>query len=63
MSKHTPMDKDAAARIRSAAAKNPDSDTAEDDFDRRAQSAADKNEARDDDDNRRTAGPAAPPSG
>jgi hypothetical protein len=52
MSKHTPMDKDAAARIQSAVAKNPDSDTAEDEFDRRAQSAADRNEARNDDDTR-----------
>ncbi|WP_170223009.1 hypothetical protein [Nonomuraea turkmeniaca] len=50
MSKHTPMDKEAAARIQSAAAKNPDSDTARDEFDRRAQSARDTNEARDHDD-------------
>ncbi|MFS1305191.1 hypothetical protein [Streptosporangium longisporum] len=32
-----------SARIQSAAAKNPDSKTARDGFDRRAQSAADKN--------------------
>jgi hypothetical protein len=50
MSRHTPMDKDAAARIQSAAARNPGSATAEDEFDRRAQSAGDKNEARDDED-------------
>lgn len=49
MSKHTPMDKEASARIQSAAARNPDSDSAQDDFDRRAQSAADKNEDREED--------------
>ncbi|NBE98113.1 hypothetical protein FE391_33635 [Nonomuraea sp. KC401] len=49
MSKHTPMDKEAAARIQSAAAKTLGSDTARDEFDRRAQSAGDKNEARDND--------------
>jgi hypothetical protein len=59
------MSRDAAARIQSAAARNPGSDTARDEFDRRAQSAGDKNEAhdrdddRDDDDDR---GPAAPQS-
>jgi hypothetical protein len=44
MSKHTPMDKDAAARIQSAGARDPGSDTAADEFDRRAQSAADRND-------------------
>lgn len=44
MGKNTPMDKDAAARIQSSAARNPDSDSARDDFDRRAQSAADRND-------------------
>lgn len=43
----SPMDKDDAARIQSAAARNPDSDSRQDDFDRRAQSAADRNEAQD----------------
>ncbi|MFC5751635.1 hypothetical protein [Actinomadura rugatobispora] len=47
----TPMDKDAAARIQSAAAHDPHSDSAQDDFDRRAQSAADRHE---DDDDRGT---------
>jgi hypothetical protein len=37
------MDQDAAARIPSAAAKNPDSDTAQDEFDRRSQSAGHRN--------------------
>jgi hypothetical protein len=49
------MDKDAAARIQSAAAKNPRSDTAQEEFDRRAQSAGDRNEARDGDDGESTA--------
>jgi len=43
------MDKDAAARIQSAAARHPDSDSAQTDFDRRAQSAADKSQDSDDD--------------
>lgn len=55
MSKHTPMDKEAAARIQSAAAKNPGSDTAQEEFDRRAQSAWDRNAVRDDDDGESTA--------
>ena len=42
MSKHTEMDKDAAARIQSAAAHNPESDSARSGFDARAQSAADR---------------------
>ncbi|MEV3927057.1 hypothetical protein [Actinomadura coerulea] len=41
------MDKDAAARIQSAAARNPESDSARDDFDRRAQSAADRSDGDD----------------
>lgn len=44
MGKHTEMDKDAAARIQSAAARDPESSTAESGFDCRAQSAADRNE-------------------
>ncbi|MER5427185.1 hypothetical protein [Streptosporangium roseum] len=44
MGKHTPMDKEAAARIQAAAAKAPDSASRQDDWDRRAQSAADRNE-------------------
>lgn len=50
MSKHRPMDDEAKARIMSAAARDPESDTAQDDFDRRAQSAADRNADEDDDD-------------
>ncbi|WP_157594814.1 hypothetical protein [Streptosporangium amethystogenes] len=38
-----------SARIQAAAAKNPDSKTAQDGFDRRAQSAADKHEHDEDD--------------
>lgn len=38
------MDKEAASRIQSAAAKDPDSDTATSGFDTRAQSAADRHE-------------------
>lgn len=47
MSKHQPMDKDAAARIQSAAVRHPESDTARSQFGQRAQSAADKHEHRD----------------
>ncbi|GAA1018513.1 hypothetical protein Aple_081280 [Acrocarpospora pleiomorpha] len=43
----TPMDKEAAARIQSAADKDRDCASADTAFDRRAQSAADKNEAGD----------------
>jgi len=50
MSKHRPMDKDAAARIQSAAARHPDSASAPSGFDRRAQSSADKNHDQDDND-------------
>jgi hypothetical protein len=49
MSKHRPMDDEAKARIMSAAARVPESDTAQDEFDRRAQSAADKNAGDNDD--------------
>jgi hypothetical protein len=49
MSKHEPMDKDAAARIQSAAARHPGSASAQTDFDRRAQSAADKSQDQDND--------------
>lgn len=45
MSKGSSMDKDAAARIQSKAAREPDTDSARDGFDRRAQSAADRNES------------------
>ncbi|MCK9868866.1 hypothetical protein AB0M72_17155 [Nocardiopsis dassonvillei] len=45
MGKHTELDKDAAARIQSAGARNPDSDTAASGFDSRAQSAANRHEA------------------
>ncbi|GLY83345.1 hypothetical protein Airi02_012750 [Actinoallomurus iriomotensis] len=48
MTKQTPMDKEAAARIQSAAARNPESDSKTSDFDRRAQSSADKHEDEDD---------------
>ncbi|MCK9871386.1 hypothetical protein MRI28_17370 [Nocardiopsis dassonvillei] len=44
MGKHTEMDKDAAARIQSAAARDPESDTAQSGFDSRAQSAADRHQ-------------------
>ncbi|WP_116247347.1 hypothetical protein [Nocardiopsis sp. FIRDI 009] len=44
MGKHTDMDKDAAARIQSAAARDPESDTAQSGFDSRAQSAADRHQ-------------------
>jgi hypothetical protein len=49
MTKNQPIDKDAAARIQSAAARHPGSDTAQSGFDRRAQSSADKNQDPDDD--------------
>ncbi|WP_187347178.1 hypothetical protein [Nocardiopsis sp. CNR-923] len=50
MGKHTEteMDKGAAARIQSAAARDPESETATSGFDVRAQSAADRNENEDD---------------
>lgn len=41
--------KDDSGRIQRAAAKNPDSKTARDGFDRRAQSAADRHEHDEDD--------------
>ncbi|MFI7468859.1 hypothetical protein [Nonomuraea sp. NPDC049646] len=44
MSKHTPWDKEAAARLQSTAATKPDSPSARDGLDREAQSRADKNE-------------------
>ncbi|MEV1248711.1 hypothetical protein [Nonomuraea sp. NPDC049750] len=52
------MDKEAAARIQSAAAKNPGSDTAQEEFDRRAESADDRNAVRDDDGESTTPGSA-----
>ncbi|MFI7455443.1 hypothetical protein ACIBQX_48850 [Nonomuraea sp. NPDC049714] len=50
MSRHTPWDKEAAARVQSAVAKDPDSPSARDGLDREAQSQADKNEHQDDED-------------
>lgn len=50
MTKHTPWDKEAAARVQSAAARHPDSPSARDGLDREAQSQADKNEDQEDDD-------------
>lgn len=50
MAKHTPMDKDAAARIQSHADRNPESDTAQEGFAPRAQSAADQHEDETDED-------------
>ncbi|MEV4013117.1 hypothetical protein AB0J35_21670 [Nonomuraea angiospora] len=50
MTEHTPWDKEAAARVQSAAAKHPDCPSARDSLDREAQSQADKNEHRDDND-------------
>jgi hypothetical protein len=50
MGKNTEMDKEAASRIQSAAARDPESDTAQSGFDSRAQSAADRHEAEDTDD-------------
>ncbi|MEU6721935.1 hypothetical protein ABZ897_61770 [Nonomuraea sp. NPDC046802] len=44
MTRHTPWDKEASARVQSAAATNPDSPSARDGLDREAQSQADKNE-------------------
>uniref|UniRef100_UPI003F4984B1 hypothetical protein n=1 Tax=Streptosporangium sp. CA-256172 TaxID=3240076 RepID=UPI003F4984B1 len=45
----TPWDKEAAARVQSAAARNPDSASARDQLDREAQSQAAKNENEEDD--------------
>lgn len=50
---HTPMDKDDASRIQSAADRNPESDSASSGFAERAQSAADRadsDDAEDEDD-------------
>lgn len=44
MAKETPMDREAADRIARAAADNPESKTAKDDFPERAAHAADRNE-------------------
>ena len=44
MSKHTPWDKEAAARVQSAADRNPDSASAREGLDREAQSQADRHE-------------------
>jgi hypothetical protein len=44
MEKETPMDKDAASRIQSAAARDPESDSARSGFDSRAQATADQRE-------------------
>ncbi|WP_116246694.1 hypothetical protein [Nocardiopsis sp. FIRDI 009] len=58
MGRHTEMDKDATARIQSAAARDPESDTAQSGFGSRAQSAADRhqNEAEQDDEDDDPAG-------
>ncbi|SDM85466.1 hypothetical protein [Nonomuraea jiangxiensis] len=50
MSKHTPWDKEAAARVQSAAARNPGCPSDRDGLDREAQSQADRNEDQDQDD-------------
>jgi hypothetical protein len=50
MEKETPMDTDAASRIQSAAAHDPESDSAQSGFDSRAQSTADQHEYREHDD-------------
>lgn len=50
MSKRTPMDDEAKARIMSAAGRDPHCDTARDGFDRRAQSAADRRVHEEEDD-------------
>jgi hypothetical protein len=47
MENETPMDKDAASRIQSAAARDPESDSARSGFDGRAQSTADQREHND----------------
>jgi hypothetical protein len=44
MEKETQMDVDAASRIQSAAAREPESDSAQSGFDSRAQSTADQDE-------------------
>ena len=44
-SNNTPMDKEAASRIQSAADRNPDSDSAQSGFAERAQSIADRGES------------------
>ncbi|TQS23678.1 hypothetical protein [Microbispora hainanensis] len=44
MAKHTAWDKEAAARVQRAAAKDPSSPSARDHLDREAQSQADQNE-------------------
>ncbi|GII59430.1 hypothetical protein Pth03_78190 [Planotetraspora thailandica] len=54
MTKNGRMDKEAAARIQSSAARNPGGKSAGDQWDRRAQSAADRNEDQEqDEDDRR----------
>ena len=50
MAKHNDMDKDAAARIQSAADRAPDSATARSGFDTRAQSSADRHASEDETD-------------
>ncbi|MEV7011960.1 hypothetical protein [Streptosporangium sp. NPDC051022] len=53
MSKHTPWDKKAFTRVRVAAATNPNSASAHDRLDRKAQSAVDKNQHRAGQDNQK----------
>jgi hypothetical protein len=50
MEKDTLMDVDAASRIQSAAAREPESDSAQSGFDSRAQSTADQSEYHEHDD-------------
>ncbi|WP_198541311.1 hypothetical protein [Parafrankia soli] len=49
MGKPTPMDHESAGRISAAADRDPDSPTARSGFDERAQEAADRNEAAEED--------------
>ena len=58
MSRHTEMDKDAAARIQSAAAREPDSFSARSGFDARARPAADRRQDEQDHDEDEGAPPA-----
>jgi hypothetical protein len=61
MGRHTEMDKGAAGRIQSAAARDPESDTARSGFDARAQSAANRHQNEDERDGTGDGG--APPGG
>ena len=50
MGRYTPMDHEAADRISAAAARDPESPTAQTGFDERAQASASSNDQADDDD-------------